>query len=91
MIYIVRSLASVSLRKSLKSRTSFHFDFFSISFGKDYSALYGGVLKEQTSYVAKCIQRIISLYQGKAKKVILIGHSMVCYNDVVYYNTRKQE
>ncbi|XP_008210404.2 GPI inositol-deacylase [Nasonia vitripennis] len=72
----VRSLASISLRKSLKSRTPFHFDYFTISFGKDYSALYGGVLKKETEYVAKCIQRILSLYQGKVKNIILIGHSM---------------
>ncbi|KAJ8679258.1 hypothetical protein QAD02_015045 [Eretmocerus hayati] len=72
----VRSLASVSLRKSLKSHTPFHFDFFSISFGKDYSALYGGVLKEETYYAAKCIKRILSLYKGKVKNIILIGHSM---------------
>ena len=78
MFVTVRSLASVSLRKSLKSRTPFHFDYFSISFGKDYSALYGGVLQEETNYVAKCIQRILALYQGKAKSIILIGHSMVC-------------
>lgn len=32
----------MSLRKSLKDRTPYHFDFFSVSFGKDYSALYGG-------------------------------------------------
>lgn len=37
---LVRSIASVSLRKSRK--TPFHFDFFTISFNKDYSALYGG-------------------------------------------------
>ncbi|XP_058808339.1 GPI inositol-deacylase [Phymastichus coffea] len=72
----VRSLASISLRKSLKSRTMFHFDYFTISFGKDYSALYGGVLKEETDYVAKCLQRIFSLYQGKVKNIVLIGHSM---------------
>lgn len=55
----------------------FHFDYFTISFGKDYSALYGGVLKEETDYVAKCLQRIFSLYQGKVTSIILIGHSMV--------------
>lgn len=42
-VYIVRSIASVSLRKSQKDRTPFHFDFFTVSLGKDYSALYGGM------------------------------------------------
>ena len=42
LLFLVRSLASVSLRKSLKDRTPFHFDYFTVSLGKDYSALYGG-------------------------------------------------
>lgn len=77
IFHSVRSLASVSLRKSLKYRTPFHFDYFAISFGSDYSGLYGGVLKEETEYTAKCIQRILSLYRDKVKTIILIGHSMV--------------
>ncbi|XP_031831739.1 GPI inositol-deacylase isoform X2 [Nomia melanderi] len=72
----VRSLASVSLRKSLKDRTPFHFDYFTVSLGKDYSALYGGVLMEETLYVSHCIQKILSLYKISVENVILIGHSM---------------
>ncbi|KAK9296931.1 hypothetical protein QLX08_009191 [Tetragonisca angustula] len=72
----VRSLASVSLRKSLKDRTPFHFDYFTVSLGKDYSALYGGVLMEETMYVSYCIQKILSLYKTKMDNIILIGHSM---------------
>ncbi|KYN04079.1 GPI inositol-deacylase, partial [Cyphomyrmex costatus] len=70
----VRSIASVSLRKSRS--TSFHFDFFTVSFNKDYSAFYGGVLLEQTIYVSHCIKTILELYKGKMKNVVLIGHSM---------------
>ncbi|KAL6433868.1 hypothetical protein ACFW04_005829 [Cataglyphis niger] len=70
----VRSIASVSLRKSRK--TPFHFDFFTISFNKDYSALYGGVLMEQTVYVSHCIKAILALYKDKMDSVVLIGHSM---------------
>ncbi|KAG5343165.1 PGAP1 deacylase, partial [Acromyrmex heyeri] len=70
----VRSIASVSLRKSRTA--SFHFDFFTISFSKDYSALYGGVLMEQTEYVSHCIKAILALYKGKMDNVVLIGHSM---------------
>ncbi|XP_034175717.1 GPI inositol-deacylase [Osmia lignaria lignaria] len=72
----VRSLASVSLRKSLKNRTPFHFDYFTVSFGKDYSALYGGVLMDETLYVSYCIQKILSLYKTNVENIILIGHSM---------------
>ncbi|XP_011701617.1 PREDICTED: GPI inositol-deacylase isoform X2 [Wasmannia auropunctata] len=70
----VRSIASVSFRKSRE--TSFHFDFFTVSFSKDLSALYGGVLMEQTVYVSHCIKAILALYRGKMDKVVLIGHSM---------------
>lgn len=80
IVISVRSLASVSLRKSLKYRTPFHFDYFSISFGSDYSGLYGGVLKDETEYTAKCIQRILSLYRNNVKNIVLVGHSMVCMN-----------
>ncbi|CAK9833286.1 GPI inositol-deacylase [Anthophora retusa] len=72
----VRSLASVSLRKGLKDRTPFHFDYFTVSLNKDYSALYGGVLMEETEYVSYCIQKILNLYKTNIKKVVLIGHSM---------------
>ncbi|XP_060811024.1 GPI inositol-deacylase isoform X1 [Bombus pascuorum] len=72
----VRSLASVSLRKSLKDRTPFHFDYFTVSFGNDYSALYGGVLMEETVYVSHCIQKILSLYKTNIDNIVLIGHSM---------------
>ncbi|XP_014487837.1 PREDICTED: GPI inositol-deacylase [Dinoponera quadriceps] len=72
----VRSIASVSLRKSLKNRLPFHFDFFTVSFSKDYSALYGGVLMEHTIYVSHCIKAILALYKGKMDSVVLIGHSM---------------
>ncbi|XP_012268324.2 GPI inositol-deacylase isoform X1 [Athalia rosae] len=72
----VRSLASVSLRKSLKDRTPFHFDFFTVDLNEEYSALYGGVLKGQTKFVAHCIQKILRFYSGKIDSIILIGHSM---------------
>ncbi|XP_053973079.1 GPI inositol-deacylase isoform X1 [Hylaeus volcanicus] len=72
----VRSLASVSLRKSLKDRTPFHFDYFTVSLGKDYSGLYGGVLMEVTLYVSYCIQKILSLYKSDIENIVLIGHSI---------------
>ena len=74
---IVRSIASVSLRKSIKDKTHFHFDYFSVSLGKDYSALYGGVLEDQTEFVSLSINKILSLYNGKINQIVLIGHSMV--------------
>ncbi|XP_046471000.1 GPI inositol-deacylase isoform X2 [Neodiprion pinetum] len=72
----VRSLASISLRKSLKDGTPFHFDYFTVDLQGEYSALYGGVLKEQIEFVSHCIRKILRFYGGKTDSVIIIGHSM---------------
>lgn len=71
----VRSLASVALRMSQSRQTRLHFNFFSIDFNEEISALYGGVLDEQMEFVAECIKHIQTLYSSK-KKLVLIGHSM---------------
>ncbi|KAK6642802.1 hypothetical protein RUM43_004304 [Polyplax serrata] len=76
-----RSLASVSLRKSVNSRTPFHFNYFMIDFNEEQAAIFGGVLSDQTKFVSHCIKKILSLYQNnnegtKPKSVILIGHSL---------------
>jgi glycosylphosphatidylinositol deacylase len=79
--FLVRSLASVSLRKTLNSHAPFHFDYFTVDLNEEYSALFGGVLKEQREFVHHCLHRILELYRNNANKptsVILIGHSMVC-------------
>jgi glycosylphosphatidylinositol deacylase len=76
----VRSLASVAYRKALDSKKRFHFDFFTIDFNEEFSALFGGVLNQQTSFTSKCINHILGLYQNNKEKpssVVLIGHSMV--------------
>ncbi|XP_069692336.1 GPI inositol-deacylase [Periplaneta americana] len=75
----VRSLASVSLRKTLNSHAPFHFDYFTVDLNEEYSALFGGVLKDQRDFVHHCLHRILELYQynkNKPSSVILIGHSM---------------
>ncbi|XP_015606892.1 GPI inositol-deacylase [Cephus cinctus] len=72
----VRSLASVALRISINEWTPYHFDFFTVDLAEDYSALYGGVLMEKTLYISHCIQRILAIYNGKIKNIIIIGHSM---------------
>lgn len=74
----VRSLASVSLSKARNSRIPTHFDYFAVDLNEDFSALYGGFLKEQTTFVNVCIKKILSLYKNdfKPKSIIVIGHSM---------------
>ena len=54
-VFTVRSLASVSLRKSLKDRTPFHFDYFAVHLGKDYSALYGGENIDDRNKILICM------------------------------------
>lgn len=76
-----RSLASVSLRKSVNSRMPYHFNYFMIDFNEEQSAIFGGVLSDQTKFVSHCIKKILTLYQKnegkKPDSVILIGHSIV--------------
>ena len=71
----------MSLRKTFSSHTPFHFDSFTVDLNEEYSALFGGVLKEQRDFVHRCLHRILELYQNntiKPTSVILIGHSVVC-------------
>ncbi|XP_014242271.1 GPI inositol-deacylase isoform X2 [Cimex lectularius] len=74
----VRSLASVSLRKSLATRSPFHFDYFAIDLNEDLNALFGGFLEEQTKFVKICMSRILSLYREESQpsSIVLIGHSI---------------
>ncbi|XP_022316575.2 GPI inositol-deacylase-like [Crassostrea virginica] len=74
-----RSLASVSLRRAMDKRTYFFFNYFTVDFNEDLSALYGGVLKDQTEFVHTCIKKILRLYknaENKPSTVVLVGHSM---------------
>lgn len=61
LFFSVRSIASVSIRKSKK--TPFSFDFFTVSFNKDYSALYGG--KNNTN-------NIICIYIGILYIILIV-------------------
>uniref|UniRef100_A0AAR5PCQ5 GPI inositol-deacylase n=1 Tax=Dendroctonus ponderosae TaxID=77166 RepID=A0AAR5PCQ5_DENPD len=75
----VRSLSSVALRKALNSRSSDHFDYYTIDFNSELSALYGPILFEQLQYVLKSIERVLELYKHQRngpKQVVLIGHSV---------------
>ncbi|KAF8770695.1 GPI inositol-deacylase like protein [Argiope bruennichi] len=56
-------------------QTNIFFNFFTVDFNEEISALYGGTLKDQTEYVFACIKHIQSLYSSE-KKLTLIGHSM---------------
>ncbi|KAF6201594.1 hypothetical protein GE061_003986 [Apolygus lucorum] len=74
----VRSIASVALRKHLKDRTPFHFDFFSLDLNEEYTGLFGGFLRDQTKFAAHAVEKILQLYKGDngPSSVVIIGHSM---------------
>lgn len=50
-----------------------------VDLNEEYSALYGGVLQEQTLYIEHCIQAILKLYNRlpyKPDKLVIIAHSI---------------
>lgn len=77
----MRSLASMAYRKAIDSRKNFRFDFFTIDFDEEFSALHGGLLERQAAFARLCIKQILALYDnGPHTSVLLIGHSMVSIN-----------
>jgi glycosylphosphatidylinositol deacylase len=81
----VRSIASVALSKSEQdkyAKMDIRFNYFTISFNEELSALYGPILYDQTEYAKHCIKKILSLYddvqpvEQRPKSVIIIGNSM---------------
>ncbi|CAF0811000.1 unnamed protein product [Rotaria sp. Silwood1] len=68
----VRSLGSVAYRMGDQQK---QLDFFSIDFNEELSALFGGVLEQQTEFVAYSIQKILSLYKIN-RTIILVGNSI---------------
>ena len=75
----MRSPASVSLRKSKYKRH--HFNYFSVDYEEELSALYGPYLQRQTDFLHHAILRILKCYdhmyeEDRPKSVIAIGHSM---------------
>jgi len=62
-------------------QSNIKFDFFTVDLNEEYSAVFGGVLLQQTEFVSQCINTIINTYEYdyKPTSIILIGHSMVNY------------
>lgn len=69
----VRSLGSVAYRMNDEKKK--RLDYFSIDFNEELSALFGGVLDQQTEFVAHSIRTILSLYKSK-RTIILVGNSI---------------
>lgn len=74
-----RSLASVALRKGIDNEWFQHLDYFAVDLNEEYSALFGGVLDEQTKFIEHAITTILKLYERlpfPPKQIVLIGHSI---------------
>lgn len=72
----VRSLASVALRKAREHpEAGIHLDYYTIDYDEELSALYGGYMYHQQSFLKHCIRTIASLYR-RPSPIVLIGHSM---------------
>jgi len=72
----VRSLASVALRKAREQyEAGIHLDYYTIDFDEELSAVYGGYMYHQQSFLKHCIRTILSLYR-QPSPIVLIGHSM---------------
>ncbi len=77
-------MASVGLDKSRKSKTHKHikFQYFTISFNEELSALYGPLLEMQTEFAKHCVEHILSLFENvkpeskRPRSVLIIGNSM---------------
>ena len=74
-----RSLASVALRKGIDNDWFHHLDYFTVDLNEEYSALFGGVLEEQTQFIEHSIRAILKLYQRlphPPNKIVIVGHSI---------------
>ncbi|MBN3307273.1 PGAP1 deacylase, partial [Amia calva] len=74
-----RSLGSVALRKAEDLDGRLHLDVFTVDFGEELVALYGGSLQRQTRFVHESIRAILRLYRdldAPPRSVAVVGHSM---------------
>lgn len=74
-----RSLASVALRKGIDNDWFQHLDYYTVDLNEEYSALFGGVLEEQTQFIEHAIRAVLKLYERlphPPKKIVVVGHSI---------------
>lgn len=69
----------MAIRKGLDNNWAHHLDYFTVDLNEEFSALFGGVLEEQTKFVGQCIKEILNLYSGlpnRPRSITIVGHSM---------------
>jgi hypothetical protein len=73
--------ASAKLERQQSESTENAIDWFTVDFGDEWSGLSGVILQRQTAFAARCIDRILTLYEHlpsdqRPQAVSLVGHSM---------------
>ena len=83
-------MASIALRKALdddnydgKYSRSIHFDYFAVDFGEELSAVYGGVLDDQSSFTALAVSKILTLYADSKSSRGAIGWETIPSNNQI--------
>lgn len=59
----------------------FNYYLFLVDFNEEHSALFGGYLDDQATYLDLCIKKVLGLYQhlpNKPESIAIVAHSMVC-------------
>uniref|UniRef100_A0A7E4SJI0 GPI inositol-deacylase n=2 Tax=Echinococcus granulosus TaxID=6210 RepID=A0A7E4SJI0_ECHGR len=72
----VRALASTTFVTSLTQSLNYSFEFFSLDFSEDTSALSSEVIERQTECVANVIPFVYRLFTKAPIPIIVVGHSM---------------
>ncbi|VDN97448.1 unnamed protein product [Rodentolepis nana] len=72
----IRSIASIASELYLINKLNFSFEFFSLNFFEDSSAVSTEILERQSKCVASLIPFIYSLFSKKPAPILIIGHSM---------------
>lgn len=77
--YNIKLFIQVALRKGIDNDWFQHLDYFAVDLNEEYSALFGGVLEEQTKFIEHCIRAVLKLYQrlpNPPDKIVIVGHSI---------------
>nr|CDS25632.1 ubiquitin specific peptidase 10 (C19 family) [Hymenolepis microstoma] len=72
----IRSIATIASELYLINKLNYSFEFFSLDFLEDSSAVSTEILERQSECVASIIPFIYSLFSKKSAPLLIIGHSM---------------
>lgn len=77
----VRSFGTAAFKLETHDSNKDVIDWFTIDFGDEWSGLSGIILERQAAFAARCVERILALYEHvpsdrRPRAVPLVGHSM---------------